>query len=205
MKKFLLSVCFIFIFSGFAFSEVFLGLKYGIGETDTNVKKLGGGAGSYEYDNKKSVYAAELGFEVPVSPQTSAAGLKFAYNMFGEVKTKDYKSADDFKNQTYALPMTVYFKFKTSDVGLHFWGGAGITFASMKSEGNLGGFLKTKTKNIIFPHLSAGIEWRFTKFIGLGIDLGYNFNAKIETSDLFRQYKDLTGFQGLLSARLYFQ
>lgn len=203
MRKALLSLCLISMFSGFAFAEAFLGVKYGIGETETNIRTAGN-TGSYDYDNKKSIYAVELGFEAPVGAEQISAGLKFAYNMFGEVKAEDYTQANDFKNTTYAVPMTIYCKFKTSDIGLHFWGGAGITFASMKSEGNLGGLLQEETKNIFFPHISAGIEFRFSEFMGIGIDLGYNFNAKIEEANtIFRQYKDLTGFQGLLAARFY--
>ncbi|WP_424245940.1 opacity protein-like surface antigen [Elusimicrobium posterum] len=198
MKKILLlSACLLFAFAQANATQFFVGVKGGIGDNDDNVKNAF--SGSYKYSDDKSILGAEAGFDFDTKKDTTTVGIKVGFNSYGKVDSTD-KSVDKdilLKNAV-AVPLTIYIKYAPEPTGFHFWLGGGMTWSSVKFQDDVHSL--SDTKDQIYPHVAAGAEWRPTTYLGVGLDLKYNINAKIETNDI---YRDFTGPEAMLAVRLY--
>ena len=97
----------------------------------------------------------------------------------------------------YAFPITLYYK---QDYGVKNWSwfaGAGITF--MKGEMEEGP--STYKDSQVFPHITAGAEYRFTELFALGLEAKYNINAELKKGFYTT---DRSGISAALTGRFYF-
>ena len=60
----------------------------------------------------------------------------------------------------------------------------------------------TLSKTKIFPHITAGAEYRFNEVFALGLDVKYNIAAKVKKDDLV--LSDRSGIGAALTGRFYF-
>jgi opacity protein-like surface antigen len=157
---------------------------------------------SNDYDNTEGF--AVLSFEALYEqagpfglPESSALGIKAAFDLHQQDEMDEKTLPMNIKIKSYKIPLTVYYKYKPSSLGLHPWGGAGVTMAYTKWQ-SPGYSDETDRKTGL--HVTGGVEYRFTNLIALGLDLTYTFNVK--TSNGF--YRDLGGLSGGAAARLYF-
>ncbi|MGB2579062.1 hypothetical protein AAIR98_000981 [Elusimicrobium simillimum] len=196
MKKLVAIMFAVFMLAGAAHADIFLGVKGGVGEQEDNLKDIV--SNNYSYSDSKSIIGAEAGIETH-GDSKHRFGLKAGLNSYGKIDSED-KSIDKdlvLKN-TLSVPLTVYYKYAPKDTGVHLWIGAGATWASLKFQDDIKDVNDTESQ--IFPHAAAGIEWRIIELIGIGIDLTYNFDAKVKSHGM---YRDFTGLEGMAAVRLY--
>ncbi|ACC98441.1 hypothetical protein Emin_0886 [Elusimicrobium minutum Pei191] len=199
MKKLILFAVAVIMFSAnIMAADVFVGVKGGVGASDDNLKDIAN-SNFYKYEDNNGILGAELGFDFN-SGASDRLGVKLGFNSYGKTSYEDKTlNSDLLLKNTIAVPLTAYYKYASNETGLHFWIGGGITWASLKFQDDRINYGKTKDQ--IFPHAAGGVEWRAAKFIGIGLDLNYNFDAKIKSSGM---YRDFTGLEGFLAFRLYF-
>ncbi|ACC98543.1 hypothetical protein Emin_0990 [Elusimicrobium minutum Pei191] len=197
MKKTAIAVFALILMSLSANAEVFVGVKGGIGASDDNVRDLMNG--DYSYSDRDGIIGAEIGYDFN-SGHSSRIGVKVGLNSFGKIDSEDKTVHEDLllKN-TITVPLTVYYKYAPNETGVHFWIGGGATWASLKFQNDIDNLSGTETE--IFPHAAAGVEWRIVKLIGVGLDVGYNFDAKISNNGM---YRDFTGLEGFAGVKIYF-
>ncbi len=58
----------------------------------------------------------------------------------------------------------------------------------------------SKTK--VFPHITAGAEYRFSRVFALGVDLKYNIAAKVKKDEAI--LSDRSGIGAAVTGRFYF-
>ena len=109
---------------------------------------------------------------------------------------------------TYAIPLTVYYKRDNGIKNWSFFFFFCITYIHSEVEGEVEDYmgrdlLSEKTSDSkVFPHLMAGTEYRFTQLFALGLEAKYNFSAKItKNGDVL---SDRSGLSGAVTARFYF-
>lgn len=204
MKKLLLAVLAVAVLSVSSFAGGWgLGVKLGAGQNDPKGMQE-------EYDDfggtltkSPGVFAIEGQYEWDLGGQTldtvgseNKLGLRFGFDFYGQNKLEE--SGFTAKENTVSLPITVYYKHDGGIKNASWYAGAGFT--SISTEVEVPG--DTVKEDKIFPHIMAGAEYRFTKLFALGLDLKYNFNAKIMKYGVVMS--DRTGLQGVLAARFYF-
>jgi len=203
MKKLLLAVFAVCALSAASFAGGWgLGIKLGAGQNDPKDMKDAHTSGTLT--EAPGVFALEGLYEWDLNGKKlktvgseNKIGLRFGFDSYGENKLE--QGGMTVKEETISLPITVYYKHDGGIKNVSFYAGAGLTF--MKSELKVSpGTDRDESKT--FPHIMAGAEYRFTKLFALGLDLKYNFSAKITKNDLV--LSDRTGLQGVLAARFYF-
>lgn len=200
MKKIIVAVLGVLLFSPAVFADNWgLGLKLGGGENDPKdmKKTYDSYLGSKELDKSGAYFGLEALYEWNMD-DINKIGAKIGLDTYGENKV-ELKGAGDVKEDTYAFPLSVYFK---QDYGIKNWSwfaGAGATIIRTKIDNDLGSnFSKTK----VFPHILVGGEYRFTKLFALGLEARYNFSAKVKKNGLL--LSDRSGFGAALTGRFYF-
>ena len=198
MKKVMIAVLGVLMFSPVAFADNWgLGLKLGAGENDPKTlnDSYDGYLGNKELDKNNGYFGFEAMYEWNLD-KSNKIGARIGWDMYGENELK--LSGIKYEEETYAFPLTVYYK---KDNGVKNWswlGGVGVTLIHSKVDGM--GYNENKTK--LFPHIVAGGEYRFTKVFALGLEARYNFAAKVKKhGDVL---SDRSGFGGALTGRFYF-
>ncbi len=202
MKKLLVAVFAVFALSAASFAGGWgLGVKLGAGQNDPKTLKDAHTSGTLT--EAPGVFALEGLYEWDLQGKKfkqvgseNKIGLRFGFDFYGENKLE--QGGATAKEDTTSLPITVYYKHDSGIKKVSWYAGAGLTFIQTKFE--IPG--DTIKEDKIFPHIMAGAEYRFTKLFALGLDLKYNFNAKITKRDAV--LSDRTGLQGALAARFYF-
>ena len=202
MKKLLLAVFVVAAFSAASFAGGWgVGVKLGAGQNDPKSMKDAHTTGTltkapgvfaieglYEWDLKGKRFK-QVGSENKI-------GLRFGFDSYGENKLEQGGTA---KEETISLPITVYYKHDSGIKKVSWYAGAGLTFMQTELKVSPG---TDRDESKTFPHIMGGAEYRFTKLFALGLDLKYNFSAKITKNNLV--LSDRTGLQGVLAARFYF-
>ncbi|MBQ7908264.1 MAG: outer membrane beta-barrel protein [Elusimicrobiaceae bacterium] len=229
MKKIFVAVLGVLFFTPCVFANNWgLGLKVGTGENDPkDLREVPAPYNSDSLDKDGSFYGVEAFYEWNLKDDKDFLGVKLGYDAFGE---NEYSSDTetftppateeswdyDAKEETYAIPLTIYYKRDNGVKKLSYFAGAGVTLINSKrsfSETHerevndideidevLGSSSTSKEK--IFPHLVAGAEYRFTELFALGLEAKYNFNAKVKKHGAV--LSDRSGISGALTARFYF-
>ena len=187
MKKIVLAVLAVMSAVSFSFAGNFgLGLKVGAGENnwknapfETDVEKGYGFAG------------AEILYEFDLA-SNDKIGLKVGAEIYQKDKAKI--SGNEFSVQTSNFPITLYYKWDKGVGSFSYYAGGGFTYINSREKS----ISQTKSKGM--AHLMAGTEYRFTEGFALGVDVTYNFDAKLSAG----YTSDRSGFRGALVGRFYF-
>lgn len=198
MKK-LLVVLGILCLAPVAFADNWgVGVKLGIGENDPKsmnetFDEFGG-----KLTTSDGLFAVEVLHEWNLN-ETDKIGLKLGVDVYGENKY-EYGVLEATEN-TYAIPLSVYYKKDNGVRKLSYFIGAGVTYinSEMKFSGTL---LDNVKEDKLFPHILGGVEYRFTELFALGLDLKYNFSAKMEKEG--EVVSDRSGFSAAVAGRFYF-
>lgn len=196
MKKWLLALCGVLFFAPVAFADNWgFGVKLGVAETDP--KTLNDALDAYggKLTEGEGLFGLEVLHEWNLNDDINKLGLKLGLDVYGENEWKNYPYK--VTETIYAFPLTVYYK---QDYGVERWSwfaGAGITL--MKGEVEDGP--DTYKDSQVFPHITAGAEYRFTELFALGLEAKYNINAELKKGFYTT---DRSGISGAITARFYF-
>ncbi len=200
MKKILVSLLSVFCFASFAVAGDWgAGVKLGIGENDPkslNEAFHSAGGGLTEGNG---IFGLEVLYEWNLNDDVNKLGLKVGLDVYGENEWKNFYYGFKVTETIYAFPITLYYK---QDYGVKNWSwfaGAGISF--MKGEVEDGPY--TYKESTVFPHITAGAEYRFTEVFALGLEAKYNINAELKDFDL-GYTTDRSGISAALTGRFYF-
>jgi len=205
MKKLLFAVLAVAVLSGSSFAGGWgLDVKLGGGQNDPKGMKeshelwggtLTKGGGYFAIEG---LYEWDLGGEtLETVGSANKLGLRFGIEGYGENKLES--TTADLKETTAAFPISVYYRRDGGIKAPSFYVGGGITYFNTEVKVSPGNDIE---KNKVVPHVMAGAEYRFTKLFALGLDLKYNFNAKMTKNDVV--ISDRSGFIGALAGRFYF-
>ena len=199
MKKILLLSLLVFL-SMPLFAEYGVGVKLGVGENDP--KSMNEAFDYYGGDKTENggIFSLEFLYEFPLhtGDEVNKVGVKAGLDFYGENELKNNYLGIKATENTWALPITGYYKYDGGLKNFSFYGGAGVTF--IKTEVEVG--VEDWSKSKLFPHIAGGAEYRFTKLFALGLDLKYNIGAKLEKEG--GTLSDRSGFSGALAGRFYF-
>lgn len=204
MKKCLLMVLGVLMLAPAAFADNWgLGLKLGIGENDP--KTLNDGYdqsfGKKELDTNDGFFGLEAMYEWNVASELDKVGVRLGIDFYGENELETWVPFhENYKETTYAIPLTVYYKRDNGVNKLSYYGGLGLTFISTEIEEDVDDV--SWDDNKIFPHIVIGAEYRFTEVFALGLEAKYNISAKVKKDG--NVYSDRSGFSGALTGRFYF-
>jgi hypothetical protein len=145
------------------------------------------------------IFGLEALYEWDLNNETNKIGAKVGLDIYGESEWKagGYKITQD----TYAFPVTVYYKKDNGVKAWSYYGGAGVTFLKNHFEIKFFGESK-EDKWKVFPHIMAGGEYRFTELFALGLEAKYNCSAKVRSGS--RIMSDRSGLSGSIVGRFYF-
>ena len=208
MKKCLLMVLGVLMLAPAAFADNWgLGLKLGVGENDPKgMEDIYDEATMLdrELDKNGGFFGLEAMYEWNLASEMDKIGVRLGVDFYGEneleLKSSYLFSAADVKETTYAIPLTVYYKRDNGVNKLSYYGGVGLTFISSELEEDITD--ESVDDNKVFPHLVAGVEYRFTEVFALGLEAKYNINAKLKKDG--EVLSDRSGFSGALTGRFYF-
>lgn len=199
MKKILLLSLLVFL-SMPLFAEYGVGVKLGVGENDP--KSMNEAFDYYGGDKTENggIFSLEFLYEFPLRPgdEVNKLGVKAGLDFYGENELKNNYLGIKATENTWALPITGYYKYDGGLKNFSFYGGLGFTF--IRTEVELGSEDFSKSK--LFAHIAGGAEYRFTQLFALGLDLKYNIGAKLEKEG--GTLSDRSGFSGALAGRFYF-
>lgn len=218
MKKTLLTVLTVLFFAPMAFADNWgAAVKAGIGENDP--KTLNDGyhnvIGDRDLTESDGFFGLEALYEHNLT-NYDKIGVRLGVDFYGENELEVSSRTEDFRadatENTYAIPLTVYYKRDNGIKNWSFFAGAGITYIHSELEyesENLMGMDKEEfsiSKSKIFPHIMAGTEYRFSELFALGLEAKYNFSAKTEKNyeGLNVVLSDRSGLSGAVTARFYF-
>ena len=228
MKKIFVAVLGVLFFTPCVFANNWgLGLKVGTGENDPkNLRQVPAPYASDSLDKDGSFYGVEAFYEWNLKDNKDFLGVKLGYDAFGdneyssdkEVRSGTTEEDWDFerKEESYAIPLTLYYKRDNGVKKLSYFAGAGVTFINSKKSlsetherevndiDEIDEVLQASStsKGKIFPHLVAGAEYRFTELFALGLEAKYNIGAKVKKDGWV--LSDRSGISGALTARFYF-
>lgn len=186
-----------------------LGLRLGIAQNDPKtMQEVYDKAFSFGYSQKEltkgyGVFGIEALYEWELAQENTKMGIKAGFEGYGQSKLSLDWGDEKLTETTYAFPLTIYFK---NDSGVKNWSflvGAGATIINSEVEykaAGLGSVSISKTK--VFPHITAGAEYRFSQLFALGFDVKYNIAAKVKKDgDVL---SDRSGFGAAITGRFYF-
>jgi hypothetical protein len=178
----------------------------------------------------KSFCGLEIGYELPLIRENQLLGVRFGYNWHEvinltaktvysiiytkEDRDKEVSSGWALENEMRSIPVTVYYKYEFKETKFSVLGGVGLTFVEMKvMQTNKEENIDDKQYERIYrsgskasPHIAGGLEYRFSKLLGLSFDLKYTINSEtkweIYGTDL-PDFKRELGFQGAFTVRFY--
>ena len=196
MKKWLVAVFAVLFFAPISFADNWgFGVKLGVAETDP--KTLNDALDAYggKLTEGEGLFGLEVLHEWNLNDDINKLGLKLGLDVYGENEWKDYP--DKVTETIYAFPLTVYYKQDYGVKNRSWFAGAGITL--MKGEAEDGP--ATYKDSQVFPHITAGAEYRFTELFALGLEAKYNINAELKKGFYTT---DRSGISGSLTGRFYF-
>lgn len=190
-----------------------IGLKAGIAQNNPkDMKDLYDEAFDEGFDEKELTkrnvyYGLEALYEWDLNDDANKLGVKIGIEGYGQNKLELTEHYFDYKykakENTYAFPLTIYYK---RDNGIKKWSwmaGAGVTImrSELKVEDNYDGNEKyAKTK--VFPHIMAGTEYRFSQLFALGLEVRYNIAAKVKKDDGILSNR--SGIGAAVTGKFYF-
>ena len=195
MKKLALCAAILAAFSVNCFAGFGLGIGLGAGQYKSELSDIKDRLPSYEYTKNFGIFALEALYEqggLFDLGEEHFFGAKIGYNGWGKEELKSSSLSGKIEVSYYEIPLTLYYKYTPSK--WHLSGGLGAAFGKADDK------VESVTK--IYPFIAAGLEYRFSKLFGLGLDARYNIAAKFEKSGAV--YRNLSGIQGILAARFYF-
>lgn len=190
MKKTLLTVLTVLFFAPMAFAGNWgAGIKAGIGENDP--KTLNDGyhneIGDRDLTESDGFFGLEALYEHNLT-NYDKIGIRLGVDFYGENELEVSSRTEDFRadatENTYAIPLTVYYKRDNGIKNWSFFAGAGITYIHSKLEYEEENFIgidryeDSVSDSKIFPHIMAGTEYRFSELFALGLEAKYNFPPK---------------------------
>ena len=186
-----------------------IGVKLGAGQNDPKGMKdlydkaFDLGATSKELDKNAGYFSLEVLHEWALNDEANKIGVKVGWDMYGEneLKLKALGVSDTIKEETYSFPFTAYYKRDNGIKKVSWFAGAGFTILRTKLDSD-GIYDDDDTKTKVFPHITAGAEYRFTKVFALGLEARYNFAAKVKKDGAV--LSDRSGFGAALTGRFYF-
>lgn len=230
MRKLFVAILGVLFFSPAVFANNWgLGLKVGVGENDPKSIKNFDSAITAPQNSleEEEVFAGlEALYELDLNSEADKIGVRLGYEGFGENKAeKSAKTISGYqvteeevslKEETYAIPVTVYYKRDNGVKNWSYYAGAGVTFVRSKltyteeeEVETLGGVdvsevsdSESLSDSKIFPHIVAGAEYRFSELFALGLEAKYNIGAKVKKDGWV--LSDRSGLSGALTARFYF-
>lgn len=206
MKKLLLVMLGVLFLSPVAFADNWgVGVKLGLGENDpTYLENLYDDPGfvNKELDKDESFAGLEAMYEWDLNAEENKLGVRLGVDFFGENEVEFRMGRDhiNLKETTYAFPLSVYYKRDNGINKLSYYGGVGVTLINTEMEEDITDESKSNSK--VFPHILAGVEYRFTKLFALGFEAKYNIGAKVKKDGIV--LSDRSGFSGALTGRFYF-
>lgn len=218
MKKALLAVLVALFISPAAFADNWgAAVKLGIGENDPKTLNDGfnNGFASKDLTEGDEFFSLEGLYEHNLT-DNDKVGVRLGIDFYGEneleTRSQILNLKEDGTENTYAIPLTVYYKRDNGIKNWSFFAGAGITYIHSELEyeaEDLMGIDKeefTLSKSKVFPHVMAGAEYRFSQLFALGLEAKYNFSAKTEKDyeGLNVVVSDRSGLSGAVTARFYF-
>lgn len=224
MKKTLLAVLVALFLSPAAFADNWgAAFKLGFGDNDPKTLKntFNEPVTTKDLNEGDEVFGLEALYEKNLT-QKDKIGLRVGIDFYGENELKTSYSYDvgfgtmetaheKATETSYAFPLTLYYKRDNGIKNWSFFAGAGITYINSELELTHDDTENdhdelSLSKNKVFPHLMAGIEYRFSELFALGVEAKYNFSAKAEKTYGGSKIvvSDRSGFNGALSARFYF-
>lgn len=207
MKKLMVAVLGMLFFAPAAFADGWgLGVKLGAAENDPKDMKdvYDNSVGlQRELDKGYGVFGLEGLYEWDLSDEANKIGVKLGLDIYGENEVKVNYGALKATETTYAFPLTAYYKRDNGVKNWSWFAGAGVTLMKSEVEAEAAGIGKeSPSKTKVFPHVTAGAEYRFSKLFALGADLKYNFAAKVKKNG--EVLSDRTGFGAAITGRFYF-
>lgn len=199
MKKLVIAVVGLLCFAPAALADNWgVGFRVGAAENDPKTLKDNHVAGT-TLDEGYGVFGLEALYEWTLNEEANKIGAKLGVDVYDVNELKG--PGGKIEENTYALPLTVYYK---RDNGVQKWSwfaGAGLTF--LRTEVEESGLVNdTDHKSKVFPHITAGAEYRFSRLFALGLDVKYNFAAKVKKDGAV--YSDRSGIGAALTGRFYF-
>lgn len=199
MKKLMLAILAVLLVSPAFAGGWGLGLRGGFGESDPKTMK-----DAYDaYGGNKEETLASFGFmgieglyEFDLNDSANKLGVKVGLDIYGEDEWKF--SGGKVTEDTFAIPVTVYYKRDGGVQAFSWYAGAGMTY--IKTEYEEPGYKTNEDK--FFPHVLAGVEYRFCRLFALGLEGKYNINAKLEKDNFV--FSDHSGLSGAIVAKFYF-
>lgn len=218
MKNTLLTVLTVLFFAPMAFADNWgAAVKAGLGENDP--KTLNDGyhnvIGDRDLTESDGFFGLEALYEHNLT-NYDKIGVRLGVDFYGENELEVSSRTEDFRadatENTYAIPLTVYYKRDNGIKNWSFFAGAGITYIHSKLEYEEENFIgidryeDSVSDSKIFPHIMAGTEYRFSELFALGLEAKYNFSAKTEKNyeGLNVVLSDRSGLSGAVTARFYF-
>ena len=205
MKKIVWLMLGVLLLTPAAFADNWgVGLKLGVGENDpTTLDKLYDVMSTNkELDTSDGFFGLEAMYEWDLANKKDQVGVRLGFEFYGENEVELWDRTDhvNLKENTYAIPLTVYYKRNNGLNKLSYYGGFGLTFISSELEEDVTDASDDDSK--IFPHIVAGAEYRFTEVFALGLEAKYNIGAKVKKDGAVYSYR--SGFSGALTGRFYF-
>ena len=206
MKKLVVTVVGLLCLTSTAFADNWgVGLRAGAAQNDPkDLKEAYDEAFDWGYSEKEltkgyGVFGLEGLYEWDLNDNGDMLGVRLGIDLYGDSKLSLDWGDEKFTESTYAIPLTVYYK---KDNGIKNWSwfaGAGLTIIHSEVEYKATGWpTESWSKSKVFPHITAGAEYRFCKLFALGAELRYNIAAKVKKEDLV--LSDRSGIAG----RFYF-
>ncbi|MGB2579361.1 opacity protein-like surface antigen [Elusimicrobium simillimum] len=210
MKKLLLFVCMFALAVSVSYAHDFgIGIKGGFTQKDTKLDDLkdwaqDNGAISTSLDENNGFWGLELFYEHQLNDR-AFLGIKAGYEGLGKDELDftilPYKYSLEMTG--YVIPLTIYYKYYLTEK-VNIWGGGGVAmlFGQLKDNGE-----KFK-EHKVYPHVDAGVEWRMSPNVGLGLDARYSFSSEIDdfidVPNLPNPQLDVDGLSAGVALRLYF-
>ena len=156
-----------------------------------------------EMDKGYGVFSLEGLYEWDLSDEANKIGVKLGVDIYGDNELKLDWESEKYTETTYAFPLTAYYKRDNGIKNWSWFAGAGLTLLKTELESKIAGWGKeTTSKSKVFPHITAGAEYRFSKLFALGFDVKYNIAAKVKKNDTVMS--DRSGFGAAITGRFYF-
>ncbi len=205
MKKMWLAVLTVLFVTPTAFAADWgLGVKLGAGQNDPkDLKEVYDELGT-RFEKNNAFMGFEVFFEdIAQKSENGKIGVKLGLDIYGENSMeRNVYPRFEITEETYAVPVTIYYKWDNGLEKVSWFAGAGATIIRTKIKAT--GFInETEKKSKAFPHIVVGGEYRFTQNFALGLEARYNFVAKIKGED-DAILSDRTGLGAALTGRVYF-
>lgn len=208
MKKLAVAVLAVLFIAPAAFADNWgIGLKLGAGENDPkDLRRVYNEETAFnrELDKNAGFFGVEALYEFDLNDEANKLGVKVGVDMYGDNKLelRNYGFYQEWKEETYAFPISVYYKRDNGIQNFSWFAGAGMTIIHTKLDAKGVWETDSESKNKVFPHVIVGGEYRFTQLFALGLEARYNFAAKVKKHDVV--YSDRSGFGAALTGRFYF-